>query len=121
MMAVDITGALADLVEAIKAADPDTPVDVTADPTQVRLPGILVQFAGIDLDTLQGHTVQARVLVIGQDRDDPRAVEQLETLLATALAADLEVTGLITAVGVQLPTQPSPMPALSIPVNVHQE
>lgn len=121
-MAIDITGALADVVEAIEQAGPDDDqVNVTADPRAVRLPGVLVQFAGIDLDTLQGGTVQLRVLVIGQDRDDPRTVEVLEDLLDVVLDADLEVSGVITTVGVQLPSQPSPMPALAIPINVHQE
>lgn len=122
-MSIDITGALADVVDAISAAspDPDDLVDVTADPTKVRLPGVLVQLAGIDLDTLQGATVQARVLVIGPDRDDPRSIEQLESLLAVVLAADLEVSGVITTAGVQLPSQPAPMPGLVIPINVHQE
>jgi hypothetical protein len=123
---IDITGALADVVDAIKAADPDgadpaAAIPVTADPRAVRLPGILVQFAGIDLDTLVGGTVQVRVLVIGNERDDPRVIEALEDLLDVVIAADLEVSGVITTRGVQLPNQAQPMPALAIPVNVHQD
>jgi hypothetical protein len=123
---IDITGALADVVEAIQAADPDAAdesarIPVTADPRAVRLPGILVQFSGVDLDTLAGGTVQVRVLAIGNERDDPRVIEALEDLLDVVLAADLEISDVITTRGVQLPNQAQPMPALSIPVNVHQD
>lgn len=122
-----IIAARDDLVVALEtagapAADLDRVASlvVTIDPTKLTLPGILVQFAGVDLDTLAGHTVQARALVIGPTRDDPRTLDNLNAGLLVVAAADLEVSGDITTAGVRVPQQPKPMPGLAVPVQIHE-
>lgn len=121
-MDLDLTGALAHIVTTVKAALPDdAPKNVTDDATKVRLPGVMVQFAGFDLDTLQGYTVQARVLVIAGDDKDLDVIKSWERLAGHVVEADLEITGPATTTGVELPMHDQPFPALVIPVNVHQE
>jgi hypothetical protein len=95
-------------------------IDATIDPTKLALPGILVQFSGVDLDTLAGHTVLARVLVVAPQRDDPRSLDTLAHGLMIVRAADLEVTAPITTAGVRVPKHPKPMPGLSVPVQTHE-
>lgn len=108
--------------DALLAADVDQ-VDgivATIDPTKLVLPGLLVQLAGVDLDTLAGHTVSARVLVVAPQRDDPRSLDALTNALLVVTAADLEVTAPITTAGVRVPHHPKPMPGLSVPVQLHE-
>lgn len=101
-------------------ADQVARIVATIDPAKLALPGILVQLAGIDLDTLAGHTVQARVLVVAPQRDDPRSLDTLNHGLRIVTAADLEITAPITTAGVRVPKQPKPMPGLSVPVQIHE-
>lgn len=96
-------------------------IAATIDPTKLHLPGILVQLAGVDVDTLAGYTAQARLLIVAPQRDDPRSLHALSDGLTIALAADLEVTGPISTAGVRVPAQPKPMPGLSVPVQTHEE
>lgn len=114
--------AIADRILEVYAATLGGPVvDVSTDPTTLRLPGILVRFTSLEVETLDGgHAVQAQVLVVAPDRTDPRALEMLSERLPYVLDADLEVTGPVTALGVILPTQPHPMPGLSVPVQIHE-
>lgn len=118
-MDIDITGALEHLVTVVAAALPADVRNVSADPAELRLPGVLVQFAGLDLDTLQGYTVQARLLLLTGDAADPKVIKAWDELASHVLDADVEVTGVITAVPVTHPAHEAPMPGLSIPVNVH--
>jgi hypothetical protein len=118
---IDLTGSLEHIVTVIKDAMPEGRKNVTSDATQLRLPGVLVQFAGMDLDTLAGYSVSARVLVITGDDKDADVIKAWEQLVGHVLDADVEVTGPITTAGVDLPQHDQPLPALAIPVRVHQE
>lgn len=121
---MDIPGsldAIADRIVTVYGATVGGPkVDVSTDPTTLRLPGILVRFAAIDVDTHAGYSVDAQVLVIAPDRTDPRALTILSEQLQYVLNADLLLTGPVTALGVVLPNQPHPMPGLSVPVRIHE-
>jgi hypothetical protein len=119
-MDVTITAALDHIVTAIRAQLPE-PKNATSDPAKLRVPGVLVQFAGLDLTTLAGLDVNARALVVAGDDEDPDVIKSWEALVGHVLDADLEVTGPITPAGVDLPTHDQPLPALVIPVRVHQE
>lgn len=119
-MDIDITGSLEHMVTVIQAALPAGRT-ATTDPAAVRLPGVLVQFAGLDLDTLAGYSVSGRALVITGDDTDPDVIKAWEDLVGHVLDADIEVTGPIAVAGVDLPTHEQPLPALAIPVRVHQE
>jgi hypothetical protein len=118
----EIAGRLNAARDALVAADVDQVAGIVAtiDPTKLALPGILVQFAGLDLDTLAGHTVLARVLVVAPQRDDPRSLDTLNHGVMVVLAANLEVTAPITSAGVRVPKHPKPMPGLSVPVQIHE-
>lgn len=95
-------------------------IEATIDPTKLTLPGILVQLAGVDVDTLAGETVQVRILIVAPQRDDPRTLDHLTRGLQIAYDADLEVTGPAAATGVRVPAQPKPMPGLTVPAQIHE-
>lgn len=117
-----IAGTLTAARDALVAAGVDqvAGIDATIDPAKLVLPGILVQFAGLELDTLQGHTVLARVLVVAPQRDDPRSLDLLSAGVLVVTTADLELTGTITTAGVRVPKHPHPMPGLIVPVQIHE-
>ena len=90
---------------------------VTADPSKLNLPGVLVQWSGVDVDLLAGQTHELRLLLVAPDRDDPRTLAALSDLLA-AVVDVVEPSGPVRSRGVRLSTQPSPMPALEYPIRV---
>lgn len=101
---------LAPLVDALTAAG----ATATADPSKLRIPGVLVQVQAFDVDTLGGDpALILRVLCIAGDHDTPRTLDRLGELFE-AVTDVLTPDDRATAVTVQLDTHPAPLPALQL-------
>lgn len=91
---LDMFGALQDLVDALVAAD----VEASLDPSDLNLPGVYVTLDRITDPTLSGGgTVRARLMLLGPDLDDRRALEGLQDLYTATTAvvtpmSDVEAT-----------------------------
>ncbi len=102
------------LVDALTAVG----LRATTNPGELSLPG-----AWVTLDELHRFTLGAdwqltcSVYLITGDTDDQRAIEQLFQLLDDAMGA-ITPDGVVTVTRVVLPTDPTPKPALRVPVRV---
>lgn len=107
-----------DLVAQLVTALPDE-LRATTVPGEVSTPG-----AWVTLDTLRrvsvagGWRVRCSVYLVTADADELRAIEQLATMLDTCYAAGVVADGDVEAVRVVLPSDPTPLPALRLPVNL---
>lgn len=89
------------------------------DPADVRVPG-----AWLSLDTLtmvnvaHDHAVATVVYLIAADAGAPRAITDLGQLYGVLLTIATP-DGPVAATRVVLPASPTPLPALSVPLNLY--
>lgn len=106
---------LADLVEALKAAE----VRASLDPAAVNLPGAWVTLEAVDPVNLRRDLRLAAVvyLIVG-DTDYRRALDALAALFNAVVPAVLTPDGPVVPQGVLLPDTSTPLPALRVPVHL---
>ena len=112
-MGADLPVVVAHVVDVLKAEG----LHATADPRALRVPGVLVQWTGVEVDLLDGATHDLRLLLVAADRDDPRTLASLSDLLDAVIEV-IDPAGRIASRGVMVPTHPSPLPGLEYPVQV---
>lgn len=109
-------GPLLALVESLNAAG----VRAALDPSDVNVPGAWVTVEGIQAETLDGSLrVEAVVYLIVGDQDYLRALEDLADLHNATLTV-LSPDGKVVPQGVILPSTPTPLPALRVPVYLYE-
>lgn len=102
-----------DLVDTLVAAG----LRAAVDPADLNLPGVLVTLDGIDYDVLDGYTLATRLVLVVPDNGHVRSLAALATLLNQVVDV-IDPAGRVTAGTTVLPGNPSPLPALSVPVNL---
>lgn len=106
-----------DLVAAITAAG----LQAAQDPSDLNMPGAWVTVDQIVPNTLApGWKLQCLVFVIVADQDHRRAMKRLEQAfnkLQTVLSPD----GPVRPQGVIMPGDPTPLPALRVPVDLYTD
>jgi hypothetical protein len=91
---------------------------ITEDPAQLVPPGFLVQLQSATAITLDGWELGTRVLaVVPNSGDHGRSADELVALVNELLEL-VDPDGPVTAVSVQLPGDATPLPALSVPLNI---
>lgn len=105
----------AELLTALQAAE----LEASMDPADLNLPGCwlaLDQFRGVNV---QGNLrLECRLFLIAGDRDPLRAIEALGEL-HTKMLQVLTPDGPVVSQGVVMPGDPTPLPALSVPVYLY--
>lgn len=111
---MDLAAALTSVVTGLSAAG----VSATTDPSQVNLPGVLVQLVGLDRGTLDQRELDLQLVLVVSDTDGgPGPAAALSTLLAS-VEVYASADGPILARSVQLPANPAPLPGLLFPLTV---
>lgn len=106
---------LDDLVAALDAAD----VQASLDPSELNLPGAWVTVEDITPSTLEGGwDINAVVFLVAADVDHTRAAAALAELFNKATAGGVQPDGPVVPQGVIMPGDPTPLPALRVPVTV---
>lgn len=106
---------VAELVELITA----TGLQASQDPAELNLPGAWVTVDQVVPSTLEGGwEVKALVFLIVQDNDYARASDQLADAF-NKLHTVIDPDGPITPQGVIMPGDPTPLPALRVPVSLY--
>lgn len=103
------------LVQLLRGAG----VRADTDPAKLNLPGAWVTVEDIRPLTLGGQLQLAAVvyLIVG-DTDYSRAYTQLAALYNKVVPGQLTPDGPVIAQGVVMPGNPTPLPALRVPVNL---
>lgn len=106
------------LVDQLRALSPELKGPrVTTEPSELELPGILVEVRGVRFDTLDGFRIETRLLLVAPDNGTRRAMTTLSQLY-NHLAPVLEPDGDLVARTVQLPENATPLPALEVPLDI---
>jgi hypothetical protein len=104
-----------ELLDALWAAD----VESSMDPAALNLPGAwlaLDQFRGVN--AAGNLRLECRLFLISPDTDPLRAIGHLGALHAKVLQV-LTPDGPVVSQGVVMPGDPTPLPALSVPVHLY--
>lgn len=108
-----------DCVEELVSLIKDTGLEAAQDPSELNLPGAWVTVDQIVPASLAGgYEVQALVFLIVQDQDYKRASRSLAAAfnkLHTVMSPD----GPVRPQGVIMPGDPTPLPALRVPVKLY--
>lgn len=108
------TEPLTELIDALAAGG----VFTSMDPAKVNLPGGWLALDEVRRLNVAGDLqLRCSLYLITGDRDTLRAVERLGTLY-TAATNVLTPDGPVVAQGVVLPSDPTPLPALRVPINL---
>lgn len=106
---------ITELVELLKGAD----VQASMDAAELNLPAVWIALDGVAQANLAGQLeLRCRLFLIAPDTDPLRALEHLGKLHAKVMAV-ITPDGPITTQGVVLPSDPTPLPALSVPLNLY--
>lgn len=109
------TAPFVELLDLLATAD----VQASMDPAALNLPAAWLAFDGVAPANVAGRLeLRCRLFLISPDTDPLRATEQLGALwdkVATVLSPD----GPVVTQGVVMPGDPTPLPALSVPVNLY--
>lgn len=115
-MPTSAADALQDLVDALTAAG----VQAATDPSDVNTPGVWVTLDTLTWGTLAGDwRPEASAYLIVQDKDTRRALDSLQVLLDTIVPSVVVPDGPVVSQGVILPGDPTPLPALRIPLHLY--
>jgi hypothetical protein len=112
---LDIQAACQSVVEALQGVD----MRASQDPAEVNTPGAWVSWEGFQAANLAGsvrHLV-AVYLIVG-DQDWRRASAGLADLYNQAVPAAITPDGPVVPQGVVLPSTPTELPALRVPVHI---
>jgi len=114
---MDLKAAL-DTVVAAFAAVPGIETAST-DPSQVTAPGVLVQLAELEVETLSTWLVTTQVTMVVTDSDGgPGPATSLGALMGACLTAGIRPDGPVVGRSILLPSNPAPLPGLVIPLTV---
>lgn len=103
-----------ELVAALAAAD----VSASMDPATLNLPGAWLALDTVAVANLAGRLrLECRLFLISPDTDPQRAIGHLGELHAKVLTV-LAPDGPVVTQGVVMPGDPTPLPALSVPVHL---
>lgn len=103
------------LLELLEAAD----VQADMDPAKLNLPGAWLALDEVRTANLAGKLqLRCRLFLISPDTDPRRAVGHLGELL-TKVTTVLKPDGPVVTQGVVMPGDPTPLPALSVPVYLY--
>lgn len=117
MSGVDLSAPVAELLALLHAAD----VDATANPGEVETPGVWVAVDEIRPRSLSGaHELVCSAYVIAGDTDAMLALSRLGDELAKVRSV-ITPDGPVTTTAVVLPSGPTPLPALRVPVHLYTE
>lgn len=109
------TAPLTELLELLAAAD----VQASMDPAELNLPAAWLAVDAIrPVNLAMGLRLECRLFLISPDTDPLRAMEHLGTLYNKVLGV-LQPDGPVVSQGVVMPGDPTPLPALSVPVYLH--
>lgn len=93
-------------------------VSATMDPGNVRTPGAWVALEEVRARTVGGQLqLRCAVYLVHSDTDALRAIDALGPML-TKVRTVLHPDGPVTATNVVLPADPTPLPALRVPVHL---
>lgn len=113
----DLDGLVAYLKAGGDPADPDAAIrEVSTDPTELNLPGVLVQITGVEFDRLGGVTIGTTLTCLAPElsvRSWPVLAD-----LWNRVTALVNPSGRTEAVTMVLPDTPGPVPGLSIPYDL---
>lgn len=105
--------AVDDLVAALRGAG----LRADVDPALLNPPCVWVNVTGIDLNILDGLTINTEVVAIVPDKNHKRAMQELAELFN--LVTDVvDPTGPTLARGTVLPDNPTPLPSLVVPFDL---
>lgn len=90
--------------------------DVSPDPAELNLPGVLVQLTGVEQDRLQGVAIGVNLVCLAPELSY-RAWPIMADLF-NRVAALVTPTGRANAVTMTLPDTSGPVPGLSIPYDL---
>lgn len=111
----DMTAPLTELLELLGTAD----VEASMDPAELNLPGAWLAVDELRTANLRGQLqLRCRLFLISPDTDPLRAMEHLEAL-HTKVTTVLSPDGPVVTQGVVMPDNPTPLPALSVPVYLY--
>lgn len=111
----DIAGPVSDLVALLVGAD----IQASTDPADLNVPAAWVNLDSIDVVNVAGDLeLRCRVFLIAPDTSPLRAMEILADLY-TRVRQVLSPDGPVVTQGVVMPGDPTPLPALSVPVNLY--
>lgn len=111
MATTDITGAINDLVTALRAAD----IAATAEPSQVEFPGILVMPGTIEFPYLDGSQfdMEFNLYILASDKGSVETWTELQTVLQK-LRTVYEIPDAIPINRPLKNQSPDPVPALLV-------
>lgn len=105
---------MAELLQLLEAAD----VRATTVPGEVSTPGCWLTLDSLRRFNVAGdYRASCSLYLIHGDTDDLRALEGLTTLLDQVLTV-LTPDGEVAAVRVVLPSDPTPLPSLRVPIHL---
>lgn len=103
-----------ELLDLLAAAD----VAASMDPATLNLPGAWLALDTVAAATMAGQLrLECRLFLVSPDTDPRRAIGHLGTLHAKVLQV-LTPDGPVVTQGVVMPGDPTPLPALSVPVHL---
>lgn len=109
------TAAFTELLDALNAAG----VQASMDPAELNLPGAWLALDTVGIANVQHKLrLECRLFLISNDTDPLRAVEALGKLYDQATSV-LTPDGPVVTQGVVMPGDPTPLPALAVPVYLY--
>lgn len=114
----DLTwGPVVDLVASLQAAE----VRAALDPADLNLPAAWVSVEGLQAANLRHDlAVDVAVYLIAPDQDYHRALEALGAMFNAVVPEVFTPDGRVTPSGVVLPGSDTPLPALRLPLRLHE-
>lgn len=108
---------LDELVQLLRSAG----LKADMDPDRLNLPGAWVAVDTVDLANVKGDLrLGCLVYLVSHDTDQRRAMGVLSGMYRKVLTV-LSPDGQVRTQGVVMPGDPTPLPALRVPVNVYTE
>lgn len=110
-------GSVDDLLTALRSQE----VRAEVDPSDLNLPGAWVSVERIRAVTVAGDLrLEVSVYLIVPDRDHRRAMGSLADLYNQVIPGTLTPDGPVVPTAVVLPDDPTPLPALRVPLFLHE-
>lgn len=110
-----MTAPITELAELLGSVD----VQASMDPAELNLPGVWIALDEVRTANVRGQLqLRCRLFLISPDTDPLRALELLGDLrdkVATVVTPD----GPVVTQGVVMPGDPTPLPALAVPVYLY--
>lgn len=106
-----------ELIELCESLDP--PLSVSMDPQDLNPPAGWIALDEVRAANLAGGiTLRTSLYLIAPDVDPERSLTQLVPIFQQLRAAGVKPDGPVTTIGVVLPGDPTPLPALRVPIDL---